>query len=249
MSTTTSQIKDIERLISDAILEHRLIPGQHLNEVQLAKGFGVSRSVVRVALISVENEGLVKIEQNRGVFVRKASLEEATHLFQALAALEKTAVDVILGSDRAVDPVGLKQLRAIHREQRAAQASGRVADSVKLAISFHLQFISLTKNPFLIDTNRKLLMQYRLVTAVFRTSVDHCALEDQHQKMLALLTEGSNAKLKRLIETHWGQVVMGHAAPISGLADLWLALKPDGDGRASSIDRTEPWPTLSSLRN
>jgi DNA-binding GntR family transcriptional regulator len=220
-----AQNHNIERLIADAILEHRLAPGQHLNEAQLAKGFGVSRPAVRFALIGLANDGLLKIEQNRGAFVAKPTLEEAIQLFQALAALEKAATDIILRAEHESGSPDLDALAAIHHRQIEAQRNGQLAESVKLSVEFHIQFVQLTGNHFLLETHRKLLLQYRLVTAVFRTSMNYCALEDHHIKMVALLREGSNVKLKRLIDAHWGHLVLGHTHPFSEPADLLAVLK------------------------
>jgi len=180
---------------------------------------------VRFALIGLANDGLLRIEQNRGAFVAKPTLEEAIHLFQALAALEKAATDIILKAEHESASADFDALEAIHHKQREAQKSGQLAESVKLSVEFHTHFVHLAGNRFLQDAHRKLLLQYRLVTAVFRTSMNYCALEDHHIRMVAGLREGAGAKLKRLIDAHWGHLVLGHAHPSSAPADLLAALK------------------------
>ncbi|WP_304524561.1 GntR family transcriptional regulator [Cupriavidus sp. EM10] len=47
--------------ISDAIYHRRLPPGTKLNERDIADLFGVSRTVVRQALIRLSQDGLVEI--------------------------------------------------------------------------------------------------------------------------------------------------------------------------------------------
>jgi DNA-binding GntR family transcriptional regulator len=219
------QGQEIEQLIANAILEHRLVPGQHLNEAQLAKAFGVSRAAIRFALMSLENDGIVTIEQNRGAFVARPTLEEAVHLFQALAALEKAATELILHPDRQLSADGVAKLEAIHYREVDAQKSGDLSKAIHLSMDFHVQFISLAGNPILVDTHRRLLMQYRLVTAVFRTSMDYCALDDHHIDMVHLLREGASAKLKRLIEAHFKHIILGHTPIPAEPADLLAALK------------------------
>ena len=49
------QPDEIGRLIADAILERRLIPGRKLNELELSRILGVSRSLVRFALLGLHH--------------------------------------------------------------------------------------------------------------------------------------------------------------------------------------------------
>jgi len=49
----------------DAILEQRLSPGARLSEQQLAEAFGVSRTLIRQALIRLHQEGVITIEKYR----------------------------------------------------------------------------------------------------------------------------------------------------------------------------------------
>src|SRR5580765_933753 len=57
-----------ERVRSN-IIDGTLPPGSQLNEVELASSFGVSRGPVREALQRLIQEGLLRSEPHRGVFV------------------------------------------------------------------------------------------------------------------------------------------------------------------------------------
>ena len=54
----------------------KLAPGAVLRQAELAEQFGTSRIPVREALNSLQAEGLVQIEPNRGAFVTTLSAEE-----------------------------------------------------------------------------------------------------------------------------------------------------------------------------
>src|SRR5438105_14095981 len=92
------QTEEIGQLIAAAIVERRLLPGRRLNELELSRLLGVSRSVVRFALLALHHDGLVEFEANRGAFVAKPTLDEAHHLFEAIAANERSAVDIVLSA-------------------------------------------------------------------------------------------------------------------------------------------------------
>jgi DNA-binding GntR family transcriptional regulator len=216
------QPEEIGRTIAAAILDRRLVPGRRLNELELSRLLGVSRSLIRFALVGLHHDGLVTFEANRGAFVAKPTLAEAHFLFEAIAAIERSAVDLILGAPR---PPVLDGLRAVHKKQVKAHAKEDMRASAQLAIDFHHEFLALTHNPLLIEAQRKLLLRYRVVTAVFRTELDYCALEDHHGELIDLLEGGSAARLRRLIDAHWRLVIRGHIDVHAGIEDLAEALR------------------------
>ena len=78
----------VQQEIEALILEGQLSPGAKLSEMHLAQRFGVSRGPVREAFRGLEEKALVRVEKNRGVYVRKISLEEAEQIYDVRLALE-----------------------------------------------------------------------------------------------------------------------------------------------------------------
>lgn len=65
------------------IAEGRILPGEKLpTEHVLAKGFGVSRSVVREAIAQLRNEGLVETRQGVGAFVTEQRARQTIRIEQ-----------------------------------------------------------------------------------------------------------------------------------------------------------------------
>lgn len=65
------------------ISEGRILPGEKLpTEHVLAKGFGVSRSVVREAIAQLRNEGLVETRQGVGAFVTEQRARQSIRIEQ-----------------------------------------------------------------------------------------------------------------------------------------------------------------------
>ena len=77
----------IDRAIVDAILAGRLRPGARLGEQALGSVFGVSRTIVREALIRLETRGLVHVSPRRGWYVVEPSLDDVRASFQARRAI------------------------------------------------------------------------------------------------------------------------------------------------------------------
>ena len=86
-----------------------------LDERKLSQDLGVSRTPVREALTVLEQEGFVRSEARRGVFVIKKTKKEIVGMIHAWAALESMAAR--LACERATD-AQLKSLREIFPEQR-----------------------------------------------------------------------------------------------------------------------------------
>ena len=73
-STSLSTL--VEGEVLRMILTGELDAGQQIKEVAVAERLGVGRSSVREALRALEAAGLVRIEKNRGAFVRVVSEAE-----------------------------------------------------------------------------------------------------------------------------------------------------------------------------
>src|SRR5512139_2582474 len=68
-------------------LERRIISGEipagsKLNEVEIATALGVSRGPVSAAFAAPAHAGLVRVEKNRGAFVRQVSVEAANEFYE-----------------------------------------------------------------------------------------------------------------------------------------------------------------------
>lgn len=75
-------------VLRTAILELRLKPGRRLVERELMERLGVSRATVREALRELTSEGLVTMVPNKGAVVTAPTVQEASDLFEARAAME-----------------------------------------------------------------------------------------------------------------------------------------------------------------
>lgn len=101
-----------------AILDLRIQPGQRLIERELVERFSVSRTTVREALRDLTSEGLITIVPQRGAMVTVPSVDEASDLFQARAALEGLLVKLF--TERAAKSQTIRLEAAIEAYAEAA---------------------------------------------------------------------------------------------------------------------------------
>jgi DNA-binding GntR family transcriptional regulator len=96
--------------VRDMIRRGELLPGEKVHQVDIAKIAGVSRSPLREALRTLEAEGLVRYETNRGYVVSRLRLEELAELYELrslieteiIASVKKPSAGVIRRMERHV---------------------------------------------------------------------------------------------------------------------------------------------------
>src|SRR5258706_3632386 len=79
---------EMARRVVESILAQKLKPGERLGEQELADMFGVSRTLVREALMQLQARGFVEVRSRKGWYVVEPSIEQARDAFAARRALE-----------------------------------------------------------------------------------------------------------------------------------------------------------------
>jgi len=118
-----------QRELERRIVSGELAVGTKLNEVDIANALGVSRGPVREAFRALDQAGLVRVEKNRGVFVRQLSLEEASEVYEVRAALEGLIGRLASGVARdgsTVAPAGVQPLYVRRPDAEVARDRARL---------------------------------------------------------------------------------------------------------------------------
>jgi DNA-binding GntR family transcriptional regulator len=84
----------VYKALWDRILDRRVQPGQKLSDVKISQELGVSRTPVREALQRLVQEGVVRVESNRGFYVMSFSPRDVEEIYQMRAALEAMALEL-----------------------------------------------------------------------------------------------------------------------------------------------------------
>lgn len=83
-----TRTEEIRNLIADEIVNGRLLPGAPLEEGEIARRFGASRTPVREAIRELAASGLVEVRAHRSAIVSRPSLEQVYGMFEVLGELE-----------------------------------------------------------------------------------------------------------------------------------------------------------------
>ncbi|MDE2004744.1 MAG: FCD domain-containing protein [Betaproteobacteria bacterium] len=141
------------------ILAGDLAAGAQLREAELASMLGVSRGPLREAFRALEETGLVRLEKNRGVFVRRIGADEADQIFELRAVLDQYA-----GRRAAQNaaPADVAELRALVDRMERAVAAGDVDVYLDANVAFHDRIVQLAGNPKLTLLYRRLVNELHL---------------------------------------------------------------------------------------
>lgn len=193
----------IYRAISEAIVEHRLAPGDRLPEDALAEAFDVSRTGIRKVLQRLALERLVTIQTNRGASVARPSPGEARDVFEARRTVECALVDAIADNLTEEDRAGLRQLV---REERQAQADDDHRQAIQLSAALHSRLARVSGNEPMSEFVAQLAQRSSLVIAVYgsRDSIG-CDCGD-HEEVLDLLEAGDTDGARNWMDRHLRQI-------------------------------------------
>ncbi len=146
------------KLVTD-IISGKLLPGDKISEEGLSKIYGVSRTPIREALLSLTNEELLERIPNRGCFVKKVDDQSRLELFYARKEVECSAL--LLGFDNII----IEDVKELYEYLQSLKSDKKINIS-RVDEKMHSILCSPCKNRYLLSIIDKLKVQSR----PFRTS-------------------------------------------------------------------------------
>jgi len=172
-----------------------------LDERQLAKDLGVSRTPIREAMTLLEQEGLVRTVPRRGVFVVRKTKHEILEMITVWAALESMAARLITLNARDEDIRNLRKLFANFAGDHKPNA--HIDEYSETNIVFHQAIIRLSGCQLLADMTENLFLHMRAIRA--RTiSEDNRAERSiiDHMNIIEALEARDTERAERLVRQH-----------------------------------------------
>ena len=185
--------------LSLAIHQHRLAPGTKLGEDELADIYGVSRTVVRAALLSLSHIQLVEIQRNRGAFVSQPSLREAHEVFEARELLESrtassaaklaTSTDIALLNRHIVD-------------EHAAMDAGDQGRALYLSGLFHIEIARIAGQGTITGFIETLIARSSLIIALYWRRESALCESHAHHALVKAIADGDGTRAEALMRSH-----------------------------------------------
>jgi DNA-binding GntR family transcriptional regulator len=205
----------LESEMERMIMAGEIAPGDRINENQLALRFGTSRGPIREALRALEAGGLVELRPNRGVFVRRLSIEEACDIYAVRAALFG------LAGRLCATRLGRAEVADLKRQVAAMEKAAKSKDFdayYPLNLQLHEFIVDQSGNPVLASHYRDLVKLLHLFRARSLVQGGGLAISNgEHRDMVDAIAAGDG---ERAHQSHFDHVMRARERLMSAVRDL-----------------------------
>ena len=177
-----------------------MVPGQRLDEMVLAKKYGVSRTPVREAIRALIAIGLVQNTGKQGSQVAKLSISMLIEMFELMAVLEGMCAQL---AARRATKNELLEMRKTHQLLEKTFEKGTHKEFYNVNLKFHDQLYNASHTQYLAEETlrlRRRLSPYRM-RVTFQPGRMRSTLEE-HNKILIAISKGESELAKNEAVSH-----------------------------------------------
>jgi DNA-binding GntR family transcriptional regulator len=202
-ATRKTLAEELRLQLADEIVRGVLGPGTALDETELARRFGVSRTPVREAIRLLAASGLVEARPHRGAVVAHPGADRLLGMFEALKELEALcsglAAERMTGAERG-------ELERLHEELAVQTRAGDPQQYYEINLTFHMAIYAGSHNAYLAElteaTRARIApfsrAQFRTLGRLAKSHVEHATVIEA---ILRGDRDGAMAAMRDHIET------------------------------------------------
>ena len=191
-----SKIRSAEKIseeIRNKIFVKELFPGSQIVEDELAKNSGVSRTVVRNAMILLQREGLITIIPNKGSFVINPAKKDVVSFYQVREYLELGVGELAINRITAEQ---LSRMEENYASQKDLLHDFSIEKYAVLNREFHWIIVEAADNEFYAKYLQELYNIQRMYLIFFDKSKNNANSLKNHRSILDGLKEKNFEKYK-----------------------------------------------------
>jgi DNA-binding GntR family transcriptional regulator len=199
-------------LLSEAIVEGKLPPGERLREAQMAEAMGVSRTPVREAFVRLKQQRLLSTDANGAYYVAVWDRQTLWEIATLRAALESLAFSL---ASQNLSQEDFDHLEGIVGQMGEMDADSAVGDYKRMALfdfQFHSYIWSRTGHDLLEQALENIKPQARYYMYLTRQAgqLDYA---EQHCILIEFLKQGDRSKAN--------EIMLDHILPSAEKAIAW----------------------------
>lgn len=185
--------------IREMIMTNQLSKDSQISLQGVANQLNISKSPVREAFQRLQNDGLVKIYPNQGIFIQDLSQNEAVEIYELRIALESYVLEKIFSLIENKDIINLHNI--LDKQKEALDKNDPYA-FMEYDAEQHIYFFEIYSNQVFLKTMRSLR------TRIFRAGVQalmhgamHPTYED-HVSIVKSLEKGDFEETMKNLKKH-----------------------------------------------
>ncbi|MGP1387272.1 MAG: FCD domain-containing protein [Thainema sp.] len=190
--------------LRSAILSGDITADERLIETQLAEKLQISRTPVREAIRCLQQESLIQMDADGGLYVVKLSLDDALKLYDCRVALERLAV--VEACQNATD----QQLQAIEENLALAEAmteqDQQTVDRIRLLTlncEFHQLIAQSSGNAWIISLLDQISQKITLIRVQTLRGIDQLIdIDTEHRKIYEAIAQRDPVTAEKEIVDH-----------------------------------------------
>ncbi len=196
----TTLAEELRLQLADDIVCGALPPGSPLDESDLARRFGVSRTPVREAIRQLTASGLVDSRAHRGAVVARPNIQRLNSMFEAMAELEALCAGLSAERMTATDRHGLE---ALHEQLRAMIQAGNPQRFHEVNEAFHNTIYNGSQNTYIAEmtlATRVRVQPFR--RAQFRNLGRLAKSHAEHDRVVVAILRGDRVGAANAMRDH-----------------------------------------------
>lgn len=191
---------DAYTALRDAIIDGTLTPGERLNDAELGRWLGVSRTPIREAIGRLERAGLVQTKPGRYTIVSPIDVRETRAAQSVAAALHELAVREAVPNMSDGD---IEAMREANERFAAAMDSQDADAALKADDEFHAVAVSASANPVIAGVLEQVSAVLRRVERLRFSSLDGRGSIALHDEIIRHCAAGDSDGAARAARENW----------------------------------------------
>ena len=185
--------------IQQWIIDGTLLPGEKLNDTELANALGVSRTPIRESLQLLASQGFVKMYPGKATQVTEIEKESIKDLLPPLAALQSLSAELAIPK---LNEDILKQLKQTNELFSDAIQSENYYSALKIDEQFHKIIVATANNRYINSIIESLQAHVR--RQFYHNSIVLTEKSvDEHWKIIELMKNSDITTLSSIMKENW----------------------------------------------
>lgn len=218
--TSPSIVDKVYARVRKMAITYELKPGERLNEGQLSRQLGVSRTPLREALNRLNTEGFLSFEPGKGFFCRLLDPKDIFDLYEIRKMIEVSAIPLSAKRAKIED---IEKLETFLDQTGPGADDMTTEDMVHLDEMFHERLLALANNDEMVRLLKSINARIHFVRYLDFGADQRPQSQAEHRLILKYLREKNVDECVNVLERHIDRRMDRITDVVrAGIADLYL---------------------------